>query len=227
MKHLHFGISKGILASATGALALAAVLGMILPSNAAIGLDTPTTGLCTTTFVGTHNGAINVPANQTFCLVGVTQTGAITVAATGALSVTLSSNITGAITLVGARSFAFCNSTIIGAIKSSTAAGFIIIGGDGDLGNLCGGSTINGAVTLNGNLGGVEVGGNAINAALTVSTNHAPNNGFPIEDNATEIEANTVSGLTTCAGNVPAPTNDGHPNTLTGHANGQCAGVGF
>jgi 5'-nucleotidase len=224
MKHLHFGISKGIVASVTGALALATALVMTLPSNAAIGLDTPTTGVCTTTLTGTHSGTINVPAAQTFCLVHLTQVGAVNVAAGGALSVTLGSNITGAITLVGTRSFAFCSSTIVGAIKSSTAAGFVLIGSGRD-GVLCGGSTINGAVTLNGNLGGVEVGGNAINAALTVSGNVAPDNGFPIEDNATEVEANTVKGLTTCAGNTPAPTNDGEKNTFTGGAGGQCAGL--
>jgi hypothetical protein len=75
-------------------------------------------------------------------------------------------------------------------------------------------------VTLNGNLGGVEVGGNAINAALTVSGYVAP--ATITEDNATEIEGNTVKSLTTCGDNVPAPTNDGRKNTFTGGAGGQC-----
>jgi hypothetical protein len=228
MKHHPFRISKGIVATATGTLALAAVLTMSLPSQfaaGAVGLDTPTTGLCdiTQTFTGTHTGVINV-ASGTACLINLKQTGAVNVSPGAALSVTLGSVINGAITLTGARAFAFCgSSTVGGAINSSTAAGFIIIGGDGDLGNLCGANTIDGAVTLNGNLGGVEVGGNTLKAALTVSTNRAPNGGVPVEDNATEIEANTVTGLTTCAGNVPAPTNDGHPNTFTGGAGGQCA----
>ena len=226
MKHHPFRISKGIVATATTTLALAAVLTMSLPSQfaaGAAGLDTPTTGVCSTVFTGSHTGVINV-ASGTTCLVTLNQIGAVNVAAGAALSVTLGSVINGAITLVGAKAFAMCNSsTVGGAIKSSTAAGFIMIGGDGDLGNLCGANTIDGAVTLNGNLGGVEVGGNRLLAALTVSTNRAPNGGVPIEDNATEIEANTVTGLTTCAGNVPAPTNDGHPNTFTGGAGGQCA----
>ncbi len=50
----------------------------------------------------------------------------------------------------------------------------------------------------------------------TVSGNIAPGGGNPKENNATEIEGNTVKGLTTCATNNPAPINDGHKNTFTG-----------
>lgn len=71
----------------------------------------------------------------------------------------------------------------------------------------------------------MEIGGNSIVGALTVSGNIAPSGGTPKEDNATEIEANRVRGLTTCATNNPAPVNDGHKNTFTGGAKGQCAGL--
>ena len=234
MKHLHFGISKGVLATATGALALATVLVMSLPAPASptlLGLtdDNPTTGHCDRTFTGTNNAVINVPAPQTFCLVNLKQVGAVNVAPGAGLSVTQGSVINGAVTLTGAKSFAFCeSSTVGGAISASTSAGFIIIGNGGDKGLLatpCGANTIGGAVTLAGNLGGVEIGGNKLLAALTVSGNIAPHNGVPNEDNATEIEANTVTGLTSCANNNPPPTNDGRKNTFTGGAGGQCAGL--
>jgi hypothetical protein len=170
---------------------------------------------------------INV-ATGTTCLVNLRQTGAVNVAPGAALSITKGSVINGAITLVAAKAFTMCaSSTLQGAINSSSGAGFVLIGGDGD-GRpvVCGANHIDGAVTLNGNLGGVEIGGNSIVGALTVSANVAPNSGTPTEDNATEVEGNTVGGLTTCAGNIPAPTNDGHKNTFTGGTSGtsdQCA----
>jgi hypothetical protein len=234
MKQLHFGISKGILAAATGVLALGTVLVMSLPAPASPTLllldnDQPATGHCDVTKTGTNNAVINVPAPQTFCLVNLNQVGAVNVAPGAGLSVTDGSVINGSVTLTGAKSFAFCNSsTVGGAISASTGAGFIIIGNGGDKGLLatpCGANTIDGAVTLAGNLGGVEIGGNRLLAALTVSGNIAPHLGVPKEDNATEIEGNAVTGLTTCANNVPAPTNDGRKNTFTGGAGGQCAGL--
>jgi hexosaminidase len=231
MKHLHFGTSKGIFATATGALALGTMLVMSLPSafgssqSRTLTSDRSATGRCTTTFTGTHNGVISVTSGTT-CLVNLHQIGAVNVTGAG-LSVTRGSNINGAITLVAATAFTFCGSkTTGGAINSTTASGFILIGNGGDGGLLvapCNANTIDGAVTLSGNLGGVEIGGNSLLAALTVSNNIAPSLGVPLEDHATEIEANTVKGLTTCAGNVPAPTNDGRKNTFTGSAGGQCA----
>jgi hypothetical protein len=155
--------------------------------------------------------------------------GAVNVAPGAGLSVTDGSVINGAVTSVAAKSFRFCaSSTVGGAIKASRSAGFVLIGNGGDHGRResnCGGSSIDGKVTLNGNLGGVEIGGATIGGALTVSGNIAPNGGAPKERNATEIEANTVVGLTTCATNNPAPINDGLMNTFTGGANGQCAGL--
>jgi hypothetical protein len=231
MKQLHFGISKGILAAATGVLALGTVLVMSLPAPASPTLllldnDQPATGHCDVTKTGTNNAVINVPAPQTFCLVNLNQVGAVNVAPGAGLSVTDGSVINGSVTLTGAKSFAFCNSsTVGGAISASTSAGFIIIGNGGDgLLSPCGANTIGGAVTLAGNLGGVEVGGNTLLAALTVSGNIAPT-GLLRQNKETEIEANAVTGLTTCANNVPAPTNDGRKNTFTGGANGQCAGL--
>ena len=233
MTHVHHRIKTGLVAIAGGVLVLAFSLTIGQTSASAIlglGDDRSAVGSCSTTMTGSNDAVINVPAGQTFCLTRLTQTGAVNVAPGGALEVR-DSNITGAITLDTPRAFTFCATTIIGAISSTKAARFVLIGDGGDAGLLglldppCRRSQINGAVTLTGNLGGVEVGGNTINAALNVSGNVSPNNGRPVEDNATEIEGNTVIGLTTCADNQPAPTNGGIRNTFTGGAGGQCAGL--
>jgi hypothetical protein len=240
MNHHFHGLSRGTLTKAAGALALSAALcstAAVAPAQAGVlglGDDQPATTQCDRTFTGQNNAVINVAAPYTYCLDNLKQTGAVNVSPGAALSVTGGSIINGAITLVTPKAFTFCaSSTLQGAIKSSTATGFVLIGSGGDsgllgtglLGTPCGANHIDGAVTLNGNLGGVEVGGNSIVGALTVSGNIAPRRGMPTENNATEIEGNTVKGLTTCANNIPAPTNDGLPNTFTGSANGQCVGL--
>lgn len=161
MKHVHFGISKGIAIAATGTLAVTALLAMSMPSSVATnnslrGLrDQPATTHCDKTITGHHNGVINVPAPSTYCLVNLKQIGAVNVAPGAALSVRRGSVINGAITLVAAKAFTFCGSTLGGAIKASRSAGFVIIGNGGDGGRRakpCGGNHIDGAVTLNGNL---------------------------------------------------------------------------
>jgi hypothetical protein len=239
MRNVQFEISKSFVAIATGTLVLAGVVAMSLPSAFAsggllgLGDDQPASTQCDTTMTGQNNAVINV-ASGTTCLVNLNQIGAVNVAPGASLSVTGGSIINGAITLVSANAFTMCDSsTKQGAIKASTSPGFILIGAGGDGGLLgsgllatpCGANHIDGAVTLNGNLGGVEVGGNSIVGALTVSGNVAPNHGILTEDNATEVEGNTVAGLTTCATNNPAPVNGDHKNTFTGGANGQCAGL--
>jgi hypothetical protein len=232
MQENKFRIPSRIFATATATIALAAVGPLSSSANASLlGLtdDQPVTTHCDRTITGQNNAVINVAAPSTVCLVNLKQTGAVNVAPGAGLSVTNGSIINGAITLVSAKGFTFCDSsTVQGAIKASTGSGFAIIGNGGDGGLLatpCGANHIDGAVTLNGNLGGVEIGGNSIVGALTVSGNIAPNRGIPTEDNATEVEGNVVRGLTTCATNNPAPVNDGHKNTFTGGANGQCVGL--
>jgi len=162
------------------------------------------------------------------------QIGAVNVAPGSIALGTGGSVINGAIHPGWGQRLHMCDSsTKQGAIKASTSPGFILIGAGGDGGLLgtgllatpCGANHIDGAVTLNGNLGGVEVGGNSIVGALTVSGNVAPNHGTLTEDNATEVEGNTVTGLTTCATNNPAPVNGDHKNTFTGGAGGQCAAL--
>lgn len=236
MKLVHIATPKAVATAATCALAVTALLAMIMPSAFAgngslVGPtdDQPATTHCDVTKTGVNNAVINVAAPYTYCLVNLKQVGAVNVAPGAALSVTGGSIINGAITLVAAKAFTFCNSsTKQGAISAARGAGFVLIGNGGDGGpraTPCGANHIDGAVTLAGNLGGVEIGGNSIVGGLNVSGNIAPKNGAPREDNATEIEANVVTGLTTCANNKPAPVNDGRKNTFTGGVVGQCAGL--
>ncbi len=228
----YFGASKGIAVTMTGTFVVAALLAMTMPSALASSVatsgDQPATGHCDRTMTGRNHAVINVPAPRTYCLVNLNQIGAVNVAPGAGLSVTGGSIINGAITLVAAKAFTFCaSSTKQGAIKSSRGTGFILIGngGDGMGATPCGANHIDGAVTLASNSGGVELGGNSIVGGLTVSGNVAPNLGIPKEDSATEIEANVVTGLTTCATNNPAPVNDGRKNTFTGGVKGQCIGL--
>jgi hypothetical protein len=78
----------------------------------------------------------------------------------------------------------------------SSSKGFVLIGDGGDGVLPCPGNGIDGAVTVNQNTGGVELGGNPA-AAVTVSGNLAPTQGTPMEDAATEIEGNHIGGKLT------------------------------
>ncbi|MDQ1370267.1 MAG: hypothetical protein QOF20_2620 [Acidimicrobiaceae bacterium] len=119
------------------------MLAVTMPSASAsnrslLGLfdDAPATTHYDGTITGVNNAVINVAAPYTYCLVNLKQTGAVNVAPGAALSVTGGSIINGAITLVAAKAFTFCNSsTKQGAINSSRGAGFVLIrnGGDGGL----------------------------------------------------------------------------------------------
>jgi hypothetical protein len=236
MKHPRSRVAKGIAGAATHLLGVLALLAIAVPTSSASPRsvpgphdDQPATTHCDTTITGVHGAVINVSAPHTYCLVNLRQTGAVNVAPGAALSVTGGSVINGAITLVAAKAFTFCNSsTKQGAINSTRGSGFVIIGNGGDgvrRATTCGANHIDGAVTLAGNRGGLEVGGNSIVGGLTLSSNMAPQNGTPNENNGTEIEANVVTGLTTCSNNIPAPVNDGRKNTFTGGAKGQCASL--
>ncbi|MFJ9448545.1 hypothetical protein ACIRRH_43135 [Kitasatospora sp. NPDC101235] len=75
--------------------------------------------------------------------------------------------------------------------------------------------------TTSNNTGGLEAIGNRIGGSLTVIGNSGTGP-FP-EDNHPEIEGNTIAGSLACSGNTPPPTDDGHPNTVTGARAGQCS----
>ena len=220
MTHVQHRISALLLA---GALAVATI--SATSASAALAADTPGTGTCTTTISGPLTGALTAAVGTT-CLTNVTLHGAITVNPGAALSI-IDSKIYGAITTNGASAFTFCNSsTVGGAISVATSTGFILIGDGGE--GTCAGGNIDGAVTLDSNSGGVELGGNTIVGAVKVSGNVAPTNGVPVEDAATEIEGNAVGGTLTCSSNTPVPTNDMKPNTVKSTRTGEtCASSTF
>lgn len=92
----------------------------------------------------------------------------------------------------------------------------------------CPGNTIGGGVTLTGNHGGLEFGGNpSVKGAVLVSNNVATGTPVDAENTAPEIEGNTIRGSLTCSGNTPAPTNDGSHNTVSGSRVGQCSAARF
>jgi hypothetical protein len=45
------------------------------------------------------------------------------------------------------------------------------------------------------------------------------------ESTQSEVEANRIGGDLFCTGNTPAPTNDGHPNSISGDGFGQWTGI--
>jgi hexosaminidase len=214
--------SKGVVAALTGGLLFAAAWGVgPLTAHGATG-DAPATGPCTSTISGAHSGNLTLSTpGTTTCLKNANQNGAITVASGAALSV-VDSTVTGAITSTSAAPFTFCHSnTVRGAIKVSQSKGFVLIG-DGPGGVVsCGVNNVDGAITADSNTGGVEVGGNTTSGAITVTHNVAAASGTP-----NQVEGNQVGGALTCTGNIPAPTNDSRANTVKGGRTGQTCGSG-
>jgi hypothetical protein len=203
-------IRQGAVAALTAGLALP-VLWTVAPLTAHA-------AACTQTITGAHSGVINVAANQKVCLRLATQDGAVNVAPGGALSVTTSSTITGAVTLkAGYTEFEFCGSkTVRGAISATGGKGSVVIGGSGLIGSiLCPANTIDGAVTLDANKAGVQLARSSVAGAVTASANLG----------GTTISGNQIGGKLTCSGNIPAPTNDGVSNAVAGGRVGQTCAV--
>ena len=221
-------LRRALFASLTGGLVVVTVGwgGGPLTAHGAGG-DAPATAACTTTITGPHSGNLNLSSpGTTTCLKAANQNGAITVASGAALSV-IDSTVTGAITSTSTAPFTFCHSnTVRGAISVSQSKGLVLIGGGSDGATTCGPNNVDGAITVDSNTGGVEVGGNTTSGAITVTGNIAPTNGAPTEDAATEVEGNHDGGKLTCTGNTPAPTNDGIANTVSGARVGQTCASG-
>ena len=74
-----------------------------------------------------------------------------------------------------------------------------------------------GAVKLTGNSGGVTVTGASITGSATVNSNKGSK---PVV-----ITGSAITGSLACSANHPAPTDSGKPNTVSGKATGQCAGL--
>jgi hypothetical protein len=102
----------------------------------------------------------------------------------------------------------------------------VLVGDGGDDPLLaCSPNTLNGPLTLSANSGGLEVGANHVTGPVSVTNNTAP--GPDTENQAPELEHNTITGPLACSGNTPAPVDDGQANTVTGPRGGQCSLSGF
>jgi hexosaminidase len=210
MTHSFRRIPKIAFATLAGTLAVAAVPGLALTTT-----NASATGACTETITGSHSGTMTLSGPGTTCLKDATQDGAITVSNGHELSV-VDSKITGAVTSTSSAPFTFCHSsTVRGAIQVSNSTNLVEIGDDG---TACPANTVDGAVTLDSNKGGVLLGGNSIAGAVTASGNIAPQ--------GTIIENNHIGGKLTCSGNTPAPVNNGRANTVSGERVGQTCASG-
>ncbi len=178
---------------------------------------------CTVTITGKVTGGLRVTGST--CLVGATVNGHVTVAPGAALS-SINSRINGGLDSQGAAAIRLCSTRVDGHVSINGSTGFVLVGDAGDDGPQgCAGNDIRGGVSLSGNAGGAEIGGNSIRGGLALLNTSGA--GADLEDAASEIEANQIKGGLTCAGNTPAPTNGGLPNSVTGARSGQCSAPGF
>jgi hypothetical protein len=175
--------------------------------------------------IGTVNGGYTVVSGKSICITGRVN-GGITVQAGGVL-VLQGATVNGGITSTGATALRFCASTINGGASATGTTGFVMIGDNGDDGTpTCAANTINGGLTLTNNRGGLEIGGNNISGAVTLTGNTG--SGPTTENAVPEVEGNKITGTLSCAtSNIPAFTNGGYVNTVTGTKSGECSGVGF
>ena len=70
-------------------------------------------------------------------------------------------------------------------------------------------------MTVSGSAGQVTIDGATVGGPLVLQNNTG----------STIVSGNHISGPLSCAGNSPAPTNAGQPNTASGPKSGQCAGL--
>jgi hypothetical protein len=167
-------------------------------------------------------GTILVGAGTTAVIGDSTVRGAV-LAGSGAKVAVCRSSVAGSLTATShPAGVSVCASTIGGAITVSGSTKFVLIGDPTD--DTCGANRLTsaGGNSLTGNTGGIEVVSNTINGSLTFSSNSGK--GPFAEDTGPEIEGNHFGGSLNCSANVPAPINDGKPNTVGGARTGQCSG---
>ena len=171
---------------------------------------------CDHTITGSTRSVAVSPIGST-CISGATIKGNLTVPAGANLSL-VGATIGGALNIRGAGSVTVCGTTT-GNVSVSGATGFVLLGDPDD--DACATNTFRGRVTLSDNHGGVELAGNQIRGALSVSgtTGAGP---FP-DDAGAEIEANAIGGTLKCSANSPVATNDHRHNTAQGNRSGECA----
>ena len=174
-----------------------------------------------------------IPGNLTInggsaCINGARVSGGVTIGGGASVSI-VNSTIGNGITSNGAKLLTVCLSSVAGSMSVTNSSGFVLIGSNGDDTAMpCAGNTLGGGVTITGNSGGVELGGNpSIKGAVTVSNNVLAGSPVDAENTAPEVEHNSIKGSLSCTGNTPAPTDDSTPNTVSGARTGQCGAPNF
>jgi YVTN family beta-propeller protein len=191
--------------------------------------DTPGTvsGSFTVTVNSPSTVSGNVPGPLTISsgtsLNGATVAGPVTILP-GAWAYVANSTISGPLTSNGASALTVCGTTVSGPVSAQNTIGTLLLGGGPDATTEaadappCPANTFQGSVTLRGNHGPVELGGNQVTGPVSLTSNSSPGP-------APEVEANTIGGPLGCVSNSPAPTNDGYPNAVSGPRSGQCSGL--
>ena len=201
MKTHHPNIRRWIVATLTVVLAVPA-LWSLSP------MEAEARKRCTKTIRGARSGVLVVAGGERVCLKNAVQTGNVSVAPDGSLSV-IDSRIVGTVTAdSGFRTLKFCHSrTSNGAMSATGATGDVNIGRGAD----CVGNVIDGALTLDGNASGVWVNRSHIAGATTISSTIGK----------TVISGNRMAGALTCASNNPDPVNSGNKNRVAGVRTGE------
>lgn len=171
------------------------------------------------------NGGYTVKSGQSICIKTIVN-GGVTVQAGGALFLS-GATINGGVTSTGATTVQICGSTVNGGITVSGTTGFVLIGDGSDDGAPgCAGNTIKGGLSLTKNLRGFEVAASSITGGASVTGNTGT--GPATEDAVPEVEGNAITGGLSCAtSNIPALSNGGQKNTVSGTKSGQCSAAGF
>ncbi|GAA4585672.1 hypothetical protein GCM10023194_29040 [Planotetraspora phitsanulokensis] len=169
------------------------------------------TGLpaCTKTITGTQSGPLTVTSGVT-CLYDATISGPLTVRA-GAGLYASGSEVRGPLTASGASNVVLCGTTVSGPAALNGGARVWLGNDNGD----CAPATVKGPVTVTGTTGQVTIDGSTVGGPLVLQNNTA----------TTIVAGNHIGGPLSCAGNSPAPSNGGRPNTVSGPKSGQCAGL--
>ena len=172
----------------------------------------------TATFTGDVPGPVTVGSGQSVVITGGDVAGPITVQSGGALQL-VDSRVTNGIVATNPSFLSLCNSQVA-APRDNPAQGVVVTGAStplriGDPANGCAGNRVAGDVRLTGNTGGVTLGANTVSGNVTVDTNTV---------GTVVVKANTVFKTLGCAGNSPAPVNNGQPNTAATKT-GQCIGL--
>lgn len=113
--------------------------------------------------------------------------------------------ITGAVTVAADAGIIITDSHVTGYVRTTGASVVTITD-----------STVRGLVTITGTTSAITVANNAITGPTTLSDNSTAQPAL--------VAANTITGVLTCTGNEPPPTNNGDPNSATATRD-QCTGL--